>query len=400
MKRGNDLKPHIGIFGKRNNGKSSFINALVGQDVAIVSDYPGTTTDPVKKTTEIFGIGPVILIDTAGIDDEGVLGIKRIEKTNNVIKNIDLAVLVIADNSFDDIEINQIKQFNEFSIPYIIIHNKSDIASIKENTINDIKKETSEKVLEFSSVNFVNREEIIEAIKTKIPESSFVKPSLFADIIKPKDIVLLVNPIDSEAPEGRMILPQVMAWRDILDKNCIFMSVKETELCDFLKLGIKPDLTVTDSQVFDYVEQNIPKDWALTSFSILFARLKGDINKYIEGTKKIDSLKENDNILILESCTHQISCEDIGRYKIPKWLQEYTGKKLFFEFSSGVDNIPKTVDKYALVIQCGGCVATAKQIQSRIDYFTSKNIPITNYGLTIAKVNGILKRVTEIFNCI
>ncbi len=398
MKKSNDLKPHIGIFGRRNNGKSSFINAIIGQEIAIVSDTPGTTTDPVKKTTEIFGIGPTILIDTAGIDDVGELGQKRVQKTKNQIKNVDLAILLIANNKFDDIEINQIKAFDEFSIPYIIVHNKSDEQLLSQKIKNKIQKLTDAQIIEFSSITQQNKDEVIEALKKNIPESSFIKPSLFADIVSPKDVVLLVNPIDTEAPEGRMILPQVMSWRDLMDKDCIMMSVKESELEEFLKLGIKPALTVTDSQVFDFVAATIPQDWMLTSFSVLFARLKGDITKYIVSTSKIDSLKENDNILILESCTHQVSCDDIGRYKIPKWLQEYTGKNLNFDIVPGVDDIPHDVQDYALVVQCGGCVATAKQINNRINYFNNKNIPITNYGLAIAYLNGIFDRVTEMFD--
>jgi [FeFe] hydrogenase H-cluster maturation GTPase HydF len=398
MKKGNDLKPHIGIFGRRNNGKSSFVNALIGQEIAIVSDTPGTTTDPVKKTTEIFGIGPTILIDTAGIDDVGALGEKRVQKTKSIIKNIDLAILVIANNEFEEIETTQIKSFQEFLVPYIIVHNKSDQNQISQTTIAKIRAFTDAQIIDFSSITEDNKNQIIDAIKINIPETAFIKPSLFTDIVKPKDVVLLVNPIDTEAPEGRMILPQVMSWRDVLDKDCIMISVKETELKDFLKLKIKPALTVVDSQVFNFVAETIPSDWILTSFSILFARLKGDIDKYILGTKQIDSLEEDDNVMILESCTHQISCEDIGRHKIPKWLQEYTGKKLNFDIVAGVDDIPHDINDYALVIQCGGCVATSKQINNRINYFFDRNIPITNYGLAIAYINGIFNRVTQVFD--
>lgn len=397
MKKSNDLKPHIGIFGRRNNGKSSFINSVIGQEVAIVSDHAGTTTDPVRKTVEIFGVGPVIMIDTAGIDDVGELGLKRIKKTNDVIKNIDLAFLIIANNTFDKIELDQIALFDEYKIPYIIVHNKSDEDGIDEQTITEIGKHTDAKIIEFSCVSYDYKSLVIDSIVEILPKSSYIKPSLFAGIVKPKDIVLLVNPIDTEAPEGRMILPQVMAWRDLLDKDCIFMSVKETELEDFLKLNIRPALTVTDSQVFDFVAEKIPTDWVLTSFSILFARLKGDLDKYIAGTRKLNDLKDGDKILILESCSHQVSCDDIGRYKIPKWLREYSKKELKFEVVPGVDAIPDEVEDYALVIQCGGCVATAKQINSRIDFFVNRNIPITNYGLAIAQINGIFDRVVEVF---
>lgn len=397
MKKGNDLKPHIGIFGRRNNGKSSFINSIVGQDVSIVSDFAGTTTDPVQKTVEIFGVGPVIIIDTAGIDDSGELGLKRVKKTTDVIKNIDVAILLMANNQFDTCEGNLISDFDKYAIPYLIIHNQSDIEKVNQKTIDKVKAFSNTEILEYSVINPINKFQIIEAISKEIPKTAYQKPSLFGNIIKSKDIVLLITPIDSEAPEGRMILPQVMAWRDVLDKSCICISIKETELHDFLKLGIKPNLTVTDSQVFNYVSDILPKDYLLTSFSILFANLKGKLTKYIEGTKHIDFLKDNDKVLILESCTHQVSCEDIGRHKIPNWLKSFTKKELLFEIVSGTTNIPDDIESYALVIQCGGCVATAKQINSRINFFEYKNIPITNYGLTIAFINGIFNRVVEPF---
>jgi len=397
MMKGKDIKPHIGIFGRRNNGKSSFINALVGQEVAIVSDFAGTTTDPVKKSVEIFGVGPAILIDTAGIDDSGELGEKRIKKTREVIKSIDLAILLIAQNKFDDYEIELLNQFKSFDIPLIIIHHKSDVEKIESNTILKIKANTDAEVLEFSSIVSAEKEVIIEAIKRNIPQTAYQKPSLFKGILKPKEIVLLVTPIDSEAPDGRMILPQVMAWRDVLDHDAICMSVKETELVDFLKTGIKPNLVVTDSQVFDFVASILPEDIALTSFSILFARLKGELDTYIKGTRYIDKLKDGDHILIMESCTHQLSCDDIGRFKIPKWMQKYSGKKLNFEFISGLNTMPENLNNFQMVIQCGGCMATRKQIMNKINMVSDQEIPISNYGLVIAFLNGIFNRVVQPF---
>lgn len=397
MSKGTDLKPHIGIFGRRNNGKSSFINAIIGQEVAIVSDQSGTTTDPVKKSVEIFGVGPVVMIDTAGIDDTGDLGRKRVAKTREAIKTIDLAILIIAKNTFDDDEIELLNEFKVFNIPAIIIHNKADIEEIDFDTLDRIKFFTNSEVLDFSTLDQENRGEIIEAIKRNIPKTAYQKPSLFKGILKPKDIVLLVTPIDSEAPDGRMILPQVMAWRDVLDHDCICMSVKETELEDFMKLGIKPALVVTDSQVFDYVNSVLPLEIPLTSFSILFARLKGDLDVYIRGTYQIDKLQNEDKILILESCTHQLSCEDIGRFKIPVWLEKHTGKKLHYEFRSGLNASLEDLTEYALVIQCGGCVATRKQVLNRLQIVSGKNIPITNYGMLIAYVNGIFERVIQPF---
>ena len=387
----------IGIFGRRNSGKSSLINLLTGQDIAIVSDKPGTTTDPVSKSVEIFGIGPVILIDTAGIDDAGELGEKRIKKSLEVIKKVDCAILLISENLFTDFEQNLINQFNEFEIPYLIVHNKSDISSLNKDTIAEIRKYSSSDILDFSTVNDEKKEELISLIKETIPTTSYQKPSLLGDLVKPKDVVLLITPIDSEAPDGRMILPQNMAIRDVLDNDCITVVVKETELLDFLKLGIRPVLAVTDSQAFEYVSKHIPEDIPLTSFSIVFARMKGDFEKYLKGTPHISQLNDGDRVLILESCTHQVSCDDIGRIKIPKLLQQFTGKQLHFDFVSGLSELTNQVENYSLVIQCGGCMVTRKQLLNRLKPFTEASIPVTNYGMTLAYVNGIFERATASF---
>ncbi len=395
--KGKDLKPHIGIYGRRNNGKSSLINYLTGQNTAIVSDQPGTTTDPVKKSVEIFGVGPAIIIDTAGIDDVGDVGILRVDKAQKTISVIDLAILVITNNVFDRYEKELIDKFKEFSVPFIIVHNKSDIEKLSSGLNDLIAKEYGVGVIDFSTKDEAAKENLIRLIKQAIPPSAYVQTSMFKGVIKPKEVVLLITPIDSEAPEGRMILPQVMAWRDVLDNDAICMSVKESELEDFLKLGVKPALAVTDSQAFDYVSKVIPEDVPLTSFSIVLARYRGNFDKYLEGTPAIDSLQENDKVLILESCTHQVSCEDIGRYKIPKWLQEHTGKKLSFKVISGLSDIEGDIKDYKLVVQCGGCVVTRKQLTGRLKPFIENNIPVTNYGLAIAWVNGIFKRVTQPF---
>ena len=387
----------IGIFGRRNSGKSSLINQLTGQDIAIVSDKPGTTTDPVSKSVEIFGIGPVILIDTAGIDDAGELGEKRIKKSLEVIKKVDCAILLISENLFTDFEQNLINQFNEFEIPYLIVHNKSDISSLNKDTIAEIRKYSSSDILDFSTVNDEKKEELISLIKETIPTTSYQKPSLLGDLVKPKDVVLLITPIDSEAPDGRMILPQNMAIRDVLDNDCITVVVKETELLDFLKLGIRPVLAVTDSQAFEYVSKHIPEDIPLTSFSIVFARMKGDFEKYLEGTPHISQLNDGDRVLILESCTHQVSCDDIGRIKIPKLLQQFTGKLLHFDFVSGLSELTNQVENYSLVIQCGGCMVTRKQLLNRLKPYIEAGIPVTNYGMTLAYVNGIFERATASF---
>ena len=387
----------IGIFGRRNSGKSSLINQLTGQDIAIVSDKPGTTTDPVSKSVEIFGIGPVILIDTAGIDDAGELGEKRIKKSLEVVKKVDCAILLISENLFTDFEQNLINQFNEFEIPYLIVHNKSDISSLNKDTIAEIRKYSSSDILDFSTVNDEKKEELISLIKETIPTTSYQKPSLLGDLVKPKDVVLLITPIDSEAPDGRMILPQNIAIRDVIDNDCITVVVKETELLDFLKLGIRPVLAVTDSQAFEYVSKHIPEDIPLTSFSIVFARMKGDFEKYLEGTPHISQLNDGDRVLILESCTHQVSCDDIGRIKIPKLLQQFTGKQLNFDFVSGLSELTNQVENYSMVIQCGGCMVTRKQLLNRLKPYIEAGIPVTNYGMTLAYVNGIFERATAFF---
>ncbi|MHB9056998.1 MAG: [FeFe] hydrogenase H-cluster maturation GTPase HydF [Paludibacteraceae bacterium] len=392
----------IGIFGRRNSGKSSLINLLTGQDIAIVSDKPGTTTDPVSKSVEIFGIGPVVLIDTAGIDDAGELGEKRIKKSKEAIKKVDCAILVIAENIFDRFELDLIKLFDEYAVPYLIVHNKSDISPLKKDTIAEIKSHSSSEILDFSTQNEDRKEALVSLIKSTIPTTPYQKPSLLGDLVKPKDVVLLITPIDSEAPDGRMILPQNRAIRDVLDNNCITVVIKETELEDFLKLGIKPVLAITDSQVFGYVSKVLSENIPLTSFSIVFSRLKGDFKKYLEGTPHISKLKNDDRVLILESCTHQVNCNDIGRIKIPRLLQKFTGKNLDFDFVSGLSEIgdsPKINNgkTYSLVIQCGGCMVTRRQLLNRLKPFIEAGIPVTNYGMTLAYVNGIFERTTAIF---
>ena len=393
---------HIGIFGRRNSGKSTLINLLTGQETAIVSDKPGTTTDPVKKSVEILGIGAAVLIDTAGIDDVGELGKKRIAKSLQTIKNVDCAILIIAGNQFGQYELDLIRQFEKFNTPFLILHNKKDITQIASHTKTVIKRHTNAKVLDFSAKNPKDTNRLINALKKIIPESVNQKLSLIGDLVKPKDIVLLITPIDSEAPEGRLILPQNQTIRDALDNGCITIVAKDTELDDFLELGIKPALAVTDSQAFGYVAERIPENVPLTSFSILFARLKGDFEAYLQGTPRISELKDGDNILVLESCTHQTSCDDIGRVKIPNLLQKFTGKKLSFTFVSGLSEIspPKSPQggTYALAIQCGGCMVTRKQLTNRLKQFTENEVPVTNYGMALAYMNGIFERSTQIFN--
>lgn len=397
MSKGKDIKPHIGIFGRRNNGKSSFINLLVGQDLAIVSNQAGTTTDPVNKSVEIFGIGPAIIIDTAGIDDSGELGDKRVKKTMEVVKKVDCAILLLANNQFGEYETDLIQKFKLFDIPFLIVHNKSDVENITIKTTETIKSTCKAEIIEFSTIETTNYDKLIDLIKRTIPQTAYQKPSLFADLVKPKDVVLLITPVDSEAPDGRMILPQNMAIRDVLDNDCITVVIKETEIEDFLKLGIKPALAVTDSQAFGMVSKLIPENIPLTGFSVVFARLKGDFEKYLEGTSHISNLKDGDKVLILESCTHQVSCDDIGRFKIPNWLLKFTAKKLEFTVVSGLSEITEEISNFAIIIQCGGCMVTKKQLQSRLKPAIDAGVPVTNYGLAIAYMHGIFDRATAPF---
>lgn len=398
MGKGRDNKPHIGIFGRRNTGKSSFINTLVGQDIAIVSDHAGTTTDPVKKSIEIFGIGPAIIIDTAGIDDTGDLGAKRIDKTMDALKLVDCAVLMISENQFDTFEIDLIAAFKDWNIPFIVVHNKSDLEKPTGDTIHKIHQYTRTPIFPFNTLSPENQEHVIEELKKVIPETVFQKPSLIGDIVAPGDYVLLITPIDNEAPDGRMILPQVMAIRDVLDNDCINIVLKEDQVEHFLKTsGIKPRIAITDSQVFGKMKEIVPEAIPLTSFSIIFARMRGDFKAYMDGTPKLNELKDGDRILVLESCTHQVNCDDIGRYKIPKWLKEHADKDLEFDIVAGLNKVERDLEDYALVIQCGGCMVTRKQLRNRLKPATDADVPVTNYGMAIAWMNGIYDRAIEPF---
>lgn len=394
-----ELKPHIGIFGRRNNGKSSLINALAGQDVAIVSAQPGTTTDPVRKSVEIFGIGPAIMVDTAGIDDSGELGELRIRKTLQVIKAIDLAIIVITNNEIGEFENDLISQFKKFDVPFIFVHNKSDLSPVSPELKNQIHLGIQSEVVDFSTLNPENKELLTDMIIRHMPDTAYTSQSLLGGLLNRGDIVMLITPIDNEAPEGRMILPQVQAIRDVLDNDCINVVLKESEVGYFLKTTcIKPKLAVTDSQMFGRIDKIIPKDIPLTGFSILLARHKGPFEKYLEGTPKIDRLKDGDRVLILESCTHQVNCDDIGRYKIPGWLKTYTGKELEFDIVAGLDSFEKDLTKYSLIVQCGGCMITQKQVHSRLKEAIGAGIPVTNYGMAIAWTKGIYTRAIEQFN--
>ena len=391
-----DLKPHIGIFGRRNCGKSSLINLLTGQNIAIVSDTAGTTTDPVKKSIEIFGIGPCVLIDTAGIDDIGELGQQRVEKTMKVLEEIDCAILVITENNFGDPEKQLISRMKERAVPFFVVHNKSDQESLLAVVKAMIEQNYDTKVLNYSVAKDLDISPLIELLKKTIPESAYQKVSLLGGIIKPNEVVVLVCPVDSEAPEGRLILPQVMAIRDVLDNECICVVLKETHLQQYLNTMPKPALVVTDSQVFGYVSQIVPADIPLTSFSIVMARLRGDFDNYVKGTPYLSQLKDGDTVLLLESCTHHSTCEDIGRVKLPRMILKFTGKNIKFEYVAGLSPIANP-EKYAMAIQCGGCMSTRKQLLNRTNLFVDLGIPISNYGMALAYMNGIFGRVMEPF---
>ena len=398
MKKGKEIRPHIGIFGKRNSGKSSLINVLAGQEVAIVSDVPGTTTDPVSKSMEIGGLGAVVLIDTAGIDDEGMLGEKRIARSREVINTIDLAILLITDNVIGEFESGLINEFNKLDVPYFMVHNKSDVQPLSPATVSKAEKEFSTIVLGFSIRDKSSVEPLVKQMRIFLPETAWKPGTLVGDLISYGDTVLLITPIDIEAPEGRLILPQVQVIRDVLDHDGIVVICKEREVdAYFRRMEPKPKLVITDSQVFLKADASIPREIPLTSFSIILARQKGDFQHYLQGTPKIGKLEDGDRILILESCSHHVSCDDIGRVKIPRWLSNFTGKKLEYDVVAGLNQVPRDIHDYALVVQCGGCMITRRQLVNRLKPAIDAGIPVTNYGMTIAYVHGIYDRATKPF---
>jgi [FeFe] hydrogenase H-cluster maturation GTPase HydF len=399
MDKGRENKPHIGIFGRRNLGKSSLINALTGQDVAIVSEQPGTTTDPVKKSMEILpDVGPAILIDTAGIDDSGSVGKMRVDKALQVLKIIDLAILVLNNNEIGNYERGLLDEFYEYGIPYVFVHNKSDLVPLGADFRDLLVKEYHAPVIGFSAVNPVNLQELVDIIRKTIPETSYRKKSLLGDLVQSGDIVLLIVPIDTEAPEGRLILPQVQVIRDLLDNDCIAIILKENEVDTFLKdTRIKPKLAICDTSVIQKANMTVPEDIPLTGFSILLARYKGEFEYYLKGTPSLKMLKDNDRLLMLESCTHHISCDDIGRFKIPQWVSSYTGKKLQFDVVAGLNHLNRPINDYSLVMQCGGCMITRKQLVNRLKPAIDEGIPVTNYGMAIAYMQGVYERAIKPF---
>lgn len=390
---------HIGIFGKRNAGKSSIINAITGQNLAIVSDIKGTTTDPVLKAMELLPLGPVVIIDTPGLDDEGELGALRIQKAYQILNKTDIAVLIIdgsAGMTKEDYQI--LDRIQKKQIPYVVVCNKADLSldatlgSLSES-LPDIP---SDKIIAVSTVTGENIYELKELIARQAPGEDEQK-RIVGDLISPSDFIILVVPIDSAAPKGRLILPQQQTIRDILDTGAISIIVKETELKETLQdLGKTPALVITDSQVFAKVSAEVTRGIPLTSFSILFARYKGNLGTVVKGAQMLDQLEDGDSILIAEGCTHHRQCDDIGTVKLPRWVNKHTGKKINFEFTSGTE-FPLDLSKYKLIIHCGGCTLNEREMKYRLKCAGDQGIPITNYGIAIAHMQGILKRSIEIF---
>lgn len=388
MKTLKAMRLHIGIFGRTNVGKSTFLNKITNQDISIVSEKAGTTTDVVEKSMELLPIGPVTFLDTAGINDDTALGEKRLEKTMKVINRADIAVIVTDYDGITDYENILIEKFNELKIPFLVVVNKSDIK--KGSVIN----------LPHIITSAVSDNDIVfkfkEALVKLLPDDFINSPKIAGDLVPPKSTIILVIPIDKEAPKGRIILPQVQTIRDLLDSDCLTYVVKVSELKQAIdNLKTPPALVITDSQAFKEVDEIVPKNIPLTSFSILFARLKGDLSEFINGAEAIKNLNDGDKILILESCTHHAIEDDIGKVKIPNLLRKKTGKDLIFEHYSGHD-FPD-ITPYALIIHCGACMTNRREILSRQLIAREKNIPITNYGVTISYCLGILPRALKIF---
>ena len=384
---------HISFFGKRNAGKSSIINAVTGQDLAIVSSVMGTTTDPVYKTMELLPLGPVMVIDTPGIDDEGELGALRIRKSYQVLNKTDIAILVIDSTAGKgEEELELIHRFHKKGIPYLIIYNKIDLLSTEK--IKDLAMSVRAGEVLVSASDGMNIQELKEKIASLKPEDTHKYP-LIQDLIDPLDLVILVVPIDKAAPKGRLILPQQQTIRDILERGALSLVVRDTELKStldhFLAQGVCPKLVVTDSQAFARVSKAVPENITLTSFSILFSRYKGELETQLKGIAALSSIEDGDRILIAEGCTHHRQCGDIGTCKMPEWIRNYTGKKPVFEFTSGTE-FPDDVSSYKMVVHCGGCMLNEREMKYRIACCQDQGVPITNYGILIAQVTGILKR--------
>lgn len=385
---------HIGIFGKRNAGKSSLINALTGQSLAIVSDIKGTTTDPVLKAMELLPLGPVVMIDTPGIDDDGELGVLRIQKAYQVLNKTDIAVLVVDGRIGMTREDEAIlKKITAKSIPCVVVMNKADLITGMPAACDT---PPAMPVIRVSASDHTNIHELKEVIASLVPAED-PKRRIIGDLIHPSDLVVLVVPIDKAAPKGRLILPQQQTIRDILEAGAVSVVTRNTELKDTLSsLGQKPSLVITDSQVFEQVDADVPKDIPLTSFSILFARYKGNLETVVKGARALDTLEDGNRVLISEGCTHHRQCGDIGTEKLPDWIKKHTKKELYFDFTSGTE-FPADPAKYQLIVHCGGCTLNEREMKYRLKCAEDAGTPITNYGTAIAYMKGILERSTSLF---
>lgn len=384
---------HIGFFGRRNAGKSSVVNAVTGQELSVVSDIKGTTTDPVTKSMELLPMGPVLIIDTPGFDDDGELGELRIKRTKQVLNKTDVAVLVVdATVGMTSADYELVDIFRKKNINYILVYNKCDLLDVKDM----IRLSSEENAVLVSAKDKNNIDQLKEKIAFMTDDCPEKK--LVSDLVKPKDTVLLVVPVDKAAPKGRLILPQQQTIRDLLDADAVVVVVKDDEVIYALKkLTEKPKLVITDSQVFKKVAAQVPKDIMLTSFSILMARYKGFLKASVDGAFAIDALNDKDKILISEGCTHHRQCGDIGTIKLPTWLKEYTGKDLLFDFTSGMD-FPEELSQYKVIIHCGGCMLNEREMRYRMKCAADEGVPFTNYGTAIALTQGILARSLEVFN--
>lgn len=400
---------HIGFFGRRNAGKSSLVNAVTGQELAVVSEQKGTTTDPVYKAMELLPLGPVMIIDTPGFDDEGSLGELRVKKTKQVLNKTDVAVLVVdATEGLGPCDRELITLFRQKELPYIIAVNKADLTGDPEELVGKVSEQIKDDGTGKEAVGGASAVVAVSALKTqgiyelketigKLAAEEENDKRLVGDLVKPGDLVVLVVPIDSAAPKGRLILPQQQAIRDLLEAGVASVVVRESELDDTLKrLGQKPAMVITDSQAFEEVAKIVPEDVTLTSFSILMARYKGLLDLAVEGVAAIDQLKDGDRVLISEGCTHHRQCDDIGTVKIPRWLKQHTGKELIIETSSGM-GFPEDLSPYAMIIHCGGCMLNEKEIRYRMKCAKDVGVPITNYGIVIAYMKGILQRSISLF---
>ncbi len=390
-------RPHIGVFGRRNVGKSSLINALTNQELALVSDIAGTTTDPVYKAMELLPLGPVMMIDTAGIDDEGELGELRVKKSVEVIRKTDLAVLVI-DNQLEiaDYEEMLLKKFSENETPVVVAVNKSDLEIVEQKSLEKIKEEYDLEAVAVSAEDGRGIEKLRDKIAEKTPQDD-EEMFIIGDLINPGETVVLVTPIDTAAPKGRLILPQVQTIRDVLDHDGMSIVTKERELKLALdNLKENPKLVVTDSQAFMKVDADVPDDILMTSFSILFARFKGDLEIFLKGARKLKELTVNDRVLIAEACTHRRQADDIGTVKIPRWLRQKVGSNLQFDHVSGRE-YPENLKDYDLILHCGGCMLNRKEVISRLREADQAGIPVINYGMAIAQLHGILDRALKPF---